>query len=87
MSSQVNARGGFRIDGNGGATEANSTALVIRALRAMGRTPLTSTRRSLRALQESDGGFRFTAKTRESRLIATVDAVLALSGRRLPPPY
>jgi hypothetical protein len=38
-------------------------------------------------LQEADGGFRFTATIRESRLLATVDGVLALSGHRLPPPY
>ena len=87
LMAQVNTRGGFAIDGRGRATEANSTAIAIRALRATGRTPASATRRALRNLQEPDGGFRFTAKSRESRLLATVDAVLALSGRRLPPPY
>lgn len=87
LRAQVNARGGFAIDGGGRATEANSTAIAIRALRAMGRTPATATRRALRNLQEGDGGFRFTATSRESRLLASVDAVLALSGHRLPPPY
>ena len=87
LTAQSNARGGFAIDGGGRATEANSTAIAIRALRAMGRTPPTATRRALRGLQEADGGFRFTPTTRESRLLATLDAVLALSGRRLPPPY
>lgn len=87
MTAQANGRGGFAIDGAGRATEANSTAIAIRAMRAMGRLPSTATRRALRNLQEADGGFRFTARTRESRLLASVDAVLALSGRRLPPPY
>ncbi len=87
LTAQINTRGGFGIDGRGRATEANATALVIRALSAMGRTPATATRRALRTLQETDGGFRFTAATKESRLLATVDAVLALSGHRLPPPY
>ena len=87
LTAQINTRGGFGIDGRGRATEANATALAIRALRAMGRAPATATRRALRKLQEADGGFRFTAKIRESRLLATVDAVLALSGHRLPPPY
>jgi hypothetical protein len=84
---QRNASGGFHIGGAGKATEANSTAIAIRALRAMGRTPSASTRLALRSLQEPDGGFRFTREVRESRLFATVDAVLALSGRRLPPPF
>ena len=87
LTAQINARGGFGTDGLGRATEANATALAIRALRAMGRTPAPATRRALRNLQESDGGFRFTATIRESRLLATVDGVLALSGHRLPPPY
>ncbi len=87
LTAQANTRGGFHIDGRRRPTEANSTAIVIRALRAMGRTPSPATRKALRSLQETDGGFRFTAKTRESRVLATVDAVLAVSGRRLPPPY
>ncbi len=87
LTAQANPRGGYGIDGRGAATEANSTAIAIRALRAMGRTPPAATRAALRGLQEGDGGFRFTAVTRESRVLATVDAVLALSGRRLPPPY
>ena len=87
LVAQRNASGGFHIAGAGKPTEANSTAIAIRALRAMGRTPPPSTRLALRSLQESDGGFRFTRAVRESRLLASVDAVLALSGRRLPPPY
>ena len=86
LLSQHNGSGGFAISGRG-PTEANSTAIAICALRALGRTPATATRRALRSLQEGDGGFRFTRRVRESRLFATVDALLALSGRSLPPPY
>lgn len=87
MLAQRNSRGGYGIQGAGTITEANSTALAIRALRAMGRRPPANTLRELRGLQEKDGGFRFTGTIRESRLIATNDAVVALAGRRLPPPY
>ncbi len=87
LLAQRNGQGGLHIDGGRRPTEANSTAIAIRALRAMGRTPPAATRAALRALQEGDGGFRFTAAIRESRLLATVDAVVAMSGRRLPPPY
>lgn len=87
LLAQRNRGGGYNIAGAGKPTEANSTAIAICALRAMGRTPSAATRLALRSLQESDGGFRFTRRVRESRLFATVDAVLALSGRSLPPPY
>ncbi len=84
---QRNAKGGYGIAGAGSATETNSTALAIRAIRAMGRTVPANTLRELRRMQESDGGFRYTAASRESRVLATNDAVVALSGKRLPPPY
>lgn len=87
LLSQRNREGGYAISGRSGPTEANSTALAIRALRVMGRRPAASTVAQLRSLQESDGGFRFTSSIRESRVLATADAVLALSGRALPPPY
>lgn len=87
LLAQRNASGGYNIAGAGKSTEANSTAIAICALRAMGRAPSPATRLALRSLQESDGGFRFTREVRENRLFATLDAVLALSGRRLPPPY
>ena len=44
LLAQRNASGGFNIDGAGKPTEANSTAIAIRALRAMGRTPSPATR-------------------------------------------
>jgi hypothetical protein len=87
LLAQRNGKGGYHIGGAGKPTEANSTAIAIRALRAMGRVPSPGTRLALRSLQEADGGFRFTREVRESRLFATLDAVLALSGRWLPPPY
>lgn len=87
LLAQRNRSGGYNIGGAGKPTEANSTAIAICALRAMGRVPSPATRLALRSLQEADGGFRFTREVRENRLFATLDAVLALSGRWLPPPY
>ena len=42
--------------------------------------PPPATRAALRALQEADGGFRFTRAAAGSRLLATNDAVPALAG-------
>ena len=77
---QRNAAGGLASDGGGRPTDANSTASAIRALRSLGRTPPPATRAALRALQEADGGFRFTRAAAGSRLLATDDAVPALAG-------
>ncbi len=84
MLAQRNREGGVRSSGHGGPTEANSTAGVIRALRALGRTPPASTRAALRRLQAGDGGLRFTRKAAGSRLLATSDGLIALAGRSLP---
>lgn len=84
MLAQRNRAGGYAIDGRRRATEANATAIAISALRAMGRSRPGGAYRSLRRLQESDGGFRFTRVSRGSRLLATLDAVVALAGRNLP---
>lgn len=84
IAGQANRQGGFSINGGRRPTEANSTALAIRAWRAAGRRPLSRWRVALRGLQESDGGVRFTASIRESRLIATTDALIAFAGGRLP---
>jgi len=81
MMAQRNRAGGFAIHGRGGRTEANATSLAIRALRSMGRRPPAATVTQLRRLQERDGGFRFTERIRENRVLATADAVIALSGR------
>ncbi len=84
LLAQRNGAGGFGIDGGGRPTEANATAMAIQALRAMGARPPATTLRELRALQDADGSFRFTAAHPESRLLATLDASLALSGAHLP---
>ncbi len=60
MLAQRNAGGGVRWSGSGGPTEANSTAGLIRAMRALDRRPPGSTRAALRGLQDRDGGIRFT---------------------------
>jgi hypothetical protein len=64
-------------------TEANSTALAIEAARAMGSGDRRA-RRALRSLQRSSGAFQFTRTDLGSRVIASVDSVVALSGRALP---
>ena len=84
IGTRANSKGGFNINGGRRPTEANSTAIAIRAWRAAGRKPLSRWRVALRSLQEGDGGLRFTPTIRESRLLATVDAAVAMSGKRLP---
>jgi hypothetical protein len=82
---QRNAEGGLASAGGGRATDANSTAGAIRALRALGRRPPAATLRALRRLQGPDGAVRFTAAEAGSRLLATSDAAIALAGEVLPP--
>ncbi len=84
MVSRRNASGGYAIDGGNRPAEANSTAIVISALRSMRRTPARRTIDRLRRLQEADGGFRFTIAARGSRVMASVDAIVALAGKTLP---
>lgn len=81
MRAQRLPSGGYTEDG--GASQANATALAIRAERAMGSSDRHATR-ALRSLQRSDGSFLFTRVDAGSRLLATNDAVLALSGRTMP---
>lgn len=76
------ASGGYGEDG-GGASQANATALAIRAGLALGRRD-TRAIRALRSLQPRDGSFVFTRTDGGSRLLATNDAVLALLGRTAP---
>lgn len=84
MVAQRNTEGGYATGGAGGATQANTTSNVVRALRAMGRPVPASTRAALRRLQQPQGSFRHTAAREGSPLLATTDAVVALSGRTLP---
>jgi hypothetical protein len=82
MLSQRTAAGGFAL-GRRDRNEANSTALAIEAERAMGRGDGRATA-ALRGLQRGGGAFQFTRDDAGSRVLASVDAVVALSGRRLP---
>lgn len=84
MVTQRNAQGGYTSAGGAGATQANPTSNVIRALRAMRRPAPARTRAALRAIQERSGAVRFTGRQDGSRLLATTDAVVAFSGRHLP---
>jgi hypothetical protein len=84
MVAQRNERGGYASAGGGGATEANPTSNVIRALRAMGRPVPPSTRAELRRLQDRSGAVRFTHRHAGNTLMATNDALVALAGRTLP---
>jgi hypothetical protein len=82
LRTQRTAAGGFAL-GRRDRNEANSTALAIEAARAMGSRDTRATR-ALRSLQRGGGAFQFTRTDAGSRVLATNDAVVALSGRRLP---
>jgi hypothetical protein len=82
MLRQRTHSGGFAL-GRRDRNEANSTALAIEAERAMGRSDGRAVR-ALRALQRSDGSFQFTATDTGSRVLATTESVVALSGH-IPP--
>ncbi len=82
MRAQRTRAGGFgheRRDRN----EANATALALMAERAPGCRDARAAR-ALRALQRGGGAFQFAASDAGSRVLATTDAVLALSGRTQP---
>jgi hypothetical protein len=81
LATQVNSSGGFNHDRARGPTQANATAIALRGWRATGRKPPSAWRRELRSLQEGDGGVRYTARVRESRVLATNDALLAFTAR------
>lgn len=81
---QRNINGGYNQDGNGGETNANATALVIQAADALGKDA-NDAKRALRALQLKNGAFRLTPTADAgSKLLATMDPVLALAGRHYP---
>jgi len=82
MTGQRRSSGGYSEDG-GSRSQANPTALAVRAARAMG-SPDRKAERALRSLRTGDGSFLFTRTDGGSRLLATNDAVLALSGRTQP---
>jgi hypothetical protein len=82
MAGQRTTSGGFAL-GRRDRNEANSTALAIEAQQAMGRSDPRAGR-VLRGLQRRDGAFQFTADDAGSRVIASTESVVALSGR-IPP--
>lgn len=84
MLAQRAPDGGYATGGAGAPAQTNPTSNVVRALRAMGRPVPPATRAALRSLQEPSGAFRFTRSREGSALLATTDAVIALSGRTLP---
>jgi len=82
LLAQRAASGGFAL-GRRDRTEADSTALALEAQRAMGRGDSRAAR-ALRTLQRGGGAFQYTRSDAGSRVLATNDAVIALSGHRLP---
>jgi hypothetical protein len=82
LRAQRTPAGGFAL-GRRDRNEANSTALAIEAAAAMGSRD-TRAIRALASLQRSGGAFQFTRDDAGSRVLATNDAVVALSGRHLP---
>jgi hypothetical protein len=82
LRAQRTPGGGFA-DGRRDRNEANPTAIALLAQRAMGARD-TRAVRVLRGLRRSDGSFQFTRTDAGSRILATNDAVLALSGATLP---
>jgi len=75
---QRNRRGGFDSRGGRRATEANSTAAAVLALTAMGKRTATE-RREIRTLQQRNGSFWWRRSTTGSTLLATLDALSALT--------
>jgi hypothetical protein len=82
LRAQRTPAGGFAL-GRRDRNEANSTALAIEAAAAMGSRDTRATR-ALASLQRSGGAFQFTRDDAGSRVLASNDAVVALSGHRLP---
>jgi hypothetical protein len=82
MLGQRTPSGGFAL-ARRDRIEANSTALAIEAERAMGRRDPAATA-ALRTLQRGGGAFQFTRADAGSRVLASVDAVVALAGRVVP---
>ncbi|HEV7493737.1 hypothetical protein [Baekduia sp.] len=82
LRAQRTAAGGFAL-GRRDRNEANSTALAIEAAAAMGSRDTRATH-ALASLQRPGGAFQFTRNDAGSRVLATNDAVVALSGHHLP---
>ncbi|MFN8121839.1 MAG: hypothetical protein U0237_05360 [Thermoleophilia bacterium] len=85
MLAQRGRDGGVASAGGRRPADGNTTALAWRALCASGAPVPARLRAALRSLQMADGRIRFTAASEGSPLLATTEAVVALSGRTLPP--
>lgn len=82
-------RGGWDVGQRNGPANANSTALAVAGLRAVGFDPQgpafhragQGAMQALRAFQQADGGFVYIRQPgkEENRLMATVDALTALA--------
>lgn len=83
LRGQRTPAGGFA-HGRRDRNEANATALAAEALRATTGSRDARAIKALRSLQRADGAFQFTATDAGSRGLATVDAVVALSGKTPP---
>lgn len=89
-------RGGWNVGQDAGPANANSTALAVAGLRAVGFDPQGPAFRragqgaldALRLFQQADGGFVYIRQPgkEESRLMATVDALAALAQSPAPIP-
>lgn len=85
MLAQRGRDGGAASAGARRPADGNTTAMVWRALCASGVPVPARLRAALRALQMPDGRVRFTAASEGSPLLATTEAVIAMTGRTLPP--
>lgn len=84
LYAQRNPDMGYNHEGSGGETNANATAMVIRAGDAVGKDT-SKAKRALRALQATNGSFRMTPSAEAtSRVLSTSEAVIALAGRHYP---
>lgn len=93
LKSQQNADGGFpysKTSPFGSDSDANSTSLVIQALVAAGEDPRALKQASgdpvsaLLALQNANGAFRYQAALPDDNMLATVQAIPALSLKPFP---
>lgn len=86
LQSQQNADGGFpysKSSSFGSDTDANSTALVIQALVALGQDTGVA-RQALAALQNPSGALRYQAAQPDDNALATYQALSGLVAKSLP---
>ncbi len=90
IARQQNADGGFPLT-PGGASNAQSTAWAIQGLVAVGRTPARTTRHGsgsplayLEGLSVSDGSVRYSARTTQTPVWVTAQALTGLAQRAFP---